>query len=164
MITGRTPGRRVNSRARRLVPLLVPLALVLFSSTAWGKVSHKNGSFSGATEQQTVSSGFRTIAFQVSKRNVTLTTEPTVAFGLCVSTSVFTIDGNPTARINGKGAFSFAHTHFGDEIDRIRGRFVSTTEIDGTATYFFGTTDLCTDGKTVTNFTASKGGKSKSKK
>jgi hypothetical protein len=114
----------------------------------------KAGKYKGSTAQQAVSSAFRKIQFTVKKGKVTLTTEPTVARDLCVSTSVFTIDGNPTHKLGRNGTFTFTHTFLGTKIDKIHGRFVSPDEVEGYAIYHFPAQDLCSAGRAKVNFTA----------
>jgi hypothetical protein len=114
----------------------------------------KRGTYRGQTTQATVSPGFRSIQLTVAKGKVTLTTEPTVAFGLCLSTPVFTLDGSPTKKLGRNRTFTFTHTFLGTKADKIHGRFVGPTEIEGYAIYHFTAQDLCTEGRSKVNFTA----------
>ena len=114
----------------------------------------KRGTYTGKTDQDAVATGFRRIQFTVSKGKVTLTTEPIVARGLCLSTTVFTLDGHPSKKLARNRTFTFTQTFFGNKIDKIHGRFVSSNEIEGYAIYHFFAQDLCSEGKTKVNFTA----------
>jgi hypothetical protein len=146
-----TTGRR-----RALVGALLPAVLVVLaagSASAGAGVTVKTGKYSGKTAQESVNSPFNKIEFTVKKGKVTLTTEPSVAFGLCISTPVFTLDGPATVRRKG-GSFTFSQTFFGTKIDKIHGKFVSSNEVEGYAIYHFNAQDLCSAGKTKVNFTA----------
>jgi hypothetical protein len=146
-------------KPRRICAALALVALVaLGPAAADAGVSFKRGTYSGATTQSTVDPAFRGIQFSIKKRRITLTTEPTVARGLCVSTPVFTIDGNPSHKISGRGTFAFTKTYMGNKFNKITGRFISTTEIEGFATYHFPQQDLCSEGKTKVRYTAKKRG------
>jgi hypothetical protein len=129
-------------------------AAMLGPGAAQAGVSHKDGQYNGATKQSSVNSPFNQIRFKVKKGKVTLTTEPTVARGLCLSFPVFTLDGNPTKKISKRGAFTFTHTYMGNKFDKISGRFVSSTEVEGFAIYHFPSQDLCSEGKVKVNFSA----------
>ena len=128
--------------------------LALGASSAGAGMPIKPGAYSGATTQATVSAGFRSIQFTVRKGKVTLTTEPTVAFGLCLSTPVFTLDGMPTKKLAKNRSFTFPHTFLGTKFDKIHGRFISPNEVEGYAIYHFPAQDLCPEGKAKVNFTA----------
>ena len=114
----------------------------------------KNGTYTGKTDQGAVAAGFRRIQFTLSKGRVTLTTEPTVARGLCLSTDVFTQDGTTSKKLGRNRNFTLTHTFFGNKIDQIHGRWVSSTEVEGYAIYHFFAQDLCLEGKTKVNFKA----------
>ncbi len=130
--------------------------LVLAPGSAGAGTPIKRGTYSGKTDQDAVATGFRRIQFTVSKGKVTLTTEPTVARGLCLSTAVFTEGGTTSSKKLGRNrAFTITHTFFGSQIDKVHGRFVSSNEIDGYAIYHFFAQDLCSAGKTKVNFKAS---------
>jgi len=133
--------------------------LSLGPAAANAGVSYKGGRYNGKTTQSTVNSPFNQIQFSVKKGRITLITEPTVARGLCVSTPVFTIDGNPSHKISGRGTFNFTKTYMGNKFDKITGLFISTTEIEGFAVYHFPQQDLCSEGKTKVRYTASRKGK-----
>jgi hypothetical protein len=133
--------------------------LLLGPGAADAGVSVKGGKYRGTTAQTSVAGGFRQIQFTVKKRRVTLTAEPTVARGFCYSMPVFTIDGNPTKPLSKRGAFTFTRTFFGSKIDKISGRFVSPTRIEGFALYNFQSQDLCSEGKVKVSFSASRKGK-----
>jgi hypothetical protein len=146
------PGRVIVTSA-----LLAVLVAVGVGSGATAKLAVKGGKYSGKTTQQAVASAYRKLEFKVKKGKVTLTTEPTVARGYCLSTPVFTLGGEtPKAKLNGRGAFSFTRTFFGSKFDRIKGHFVSPKEVEGTATYHFFAQDLCSEGKTTVNWSASR--------
>ncbi|HEY3192336.1 MAG TPA: hypothetical protein VGJ61_06090 [Solirubrobacterales bacterium] len=117
-------------------------------------VSLKSGKYSGKTAQDAVSPSFRKIEFVLKKGKVTLTTEPTVARGPCLSTPVFTLDGTVTKKLGRDRSFTFTHTFLGNKFDKISGHFVSSTEVEGFAIYHFAAQDLCSAGKTKVSFTA----------
>jgi hypothetical protein len=117
-------------------------------------VAVKTGLYKGKTTQQAVADSFRKIQFKVKKGRVTLTAEPSVARELCVSTSVFTQDGNPSHKLGRNRTFTFTHTFLGTKIDKIHGRFVAPNEVEGYAVYNFAAQDLCSAGKAKVNFTA----------
>jgi hypothetical protein len=139
--------------------LVVAAMLSLGPAAADAGVSYKKGQYNGKTTQSTVNSPFNQIRFAVKKGRIILTTEPTVARGLCVSFPVFTIDGNPSHKISGRGTFNFTKTYMGNKFDKITGRFISTTEIEGFAIYHFPQQDLCSEGKTKVRYTATRKGK-----
>ena len=117
----------------------------------------RNGDYSGSTSQQAVVTSFREIRFTVKKGRVTLTTEPTVAHGFCLSTPVFTLGGmTASKKLSKNGAFTLTRTFIGNKIDKIHGRFVSTDEVQGYAIYHFFAQDLCSAGKARVNFTANR--------
>jgi hypothetical protein len=139
---------------RTLLPAVALAALLLLGpGVADAGVALKSGKYSGKTDQQAVSPAFRTIGFTLRKGKVTLTAEPVVARQACVSTPVFTIDGTPTKKLSRNRSFTFSHTFFGNKIDKIHGRFVSSNEVEGYAIYHFFGQDLCSEGKTKVNFT-----------
>jgi hypothetical protein len=150
--TVRTPAERLR-RPIAAAALLAAL-LLLGPGAADAGVSVKGGKYKGSTSQTAVSKGFRQIQFTVKKGKVKLTTEPTVARGLCVSTPVFTIDGTPTKKLSGRGAFTFSKTFYGNKFDKISGRFVSPDEVEGFVIYHFQQQDLCSAGKTKVRFSA----------
>jgi hypothetical protein len=118
-------------------------------------IAVKGGTYSGKTSQSSVASGFRNIKLKVKKGKVTLLTEPTVGRGDCFSTPRFTLGGEtPRVKLSGRGVFSFTRTFIGSKFDRIKGRFVSDHQIEGTLVYWFADQDLCTDGKTRITFKA----------
>ena len=120
------------------------------------KPRKRSGNYAGSTTQQVVTPSFRKIRFTVSKMGkVTLTTEPTVARGDCVSTPVFTLGGTTVSKkLSKNGAFTFTHTFLGTKIDKIHGRFMSTDEVEGYAIYHFSVQDLCSAGRAKVNFSA----------
>ena len=136
-----------------LVGVLAGLVL-LGPGVADAGVAVKSGLYKGKTTQQAVTDAFRNIQFKVKKGKVTLTLEPSVAREDCVSTSVFTQDGNPTHKLGRNGTFTFTHTFFGNKMDRIHGRFVAPDEVQGFAIYHFFAQDLCSGGKARVNFSA----------
>jgi hypothetical protein len=139
---------------KRALLVVVVAALAVCVGSAIAGTPIKRGTYSGATTQTAVAGSFRSIQFTVSKGKVTLTTEPTVARELCLSTPVFTLDGNPSKKLGRNRTFTFTHTFLGDRFDKIHGRFVSPTEVEGYAIYHFPAQDLCTEGKTKVAFTA----------
>ena len=136
------------------VPIAALMIVVQWTVLAGAGTRIKTGQYSGSTTQAAVAPGFRGIAFTVKKGRVTLTTEPSVAFGDCVSAPVFTIDGTPSKRLGRNRSFTITHTFLGNKIDKIHGRFVAPNEIDGYALYHFAAQDLCSGGKSKVNFSA----------
>jgi hypothetical protein len=114
----------------------------------------KDGTYSGKTDQDAVATGFRRVQFTLKNGKVTLTAEPTLARGLCLTTDVFTEGGTPTKRLSRNRTFTLAHTFFGTKIDKIHGRWVNSTQVEGYAVYNFFAQDLCTAGATRVNFKA----------
>lgn len=151
------------SRARTLIATaaLVVMVMVAAPSTGLAKSGIKTGKYSGETDQESVSTSFRKIEFTVKKGKVKLTTEPVVSRSLCVSTPVFTLEGPLTKPLSKRGAFTFTKTFMGNKIDKIKGHFVSSKEVEGFAIYHFLGSDLCTEGKTKVTFKASKTAKKK---
>jgi hypothetical protein len=141
---------------RKLLTAAVLAGLVLLGpGAADAGVAVKTGKYKGATTQQAVSSGFRTIKFTVKKGKVKLTQEPSVAREFCVSTPVFTLGGTTaTHKLGRNGTFTFTHTFLGTKIDKIHGKFVAPNEVEGYAIYHFSAQDLCSAGRSKVNFTA----------
>jgi hypothetical protein len=138
-----------------VVPVALLLVLAQWTVTAGAGTPVKTGKYSGKTEQESVASSFRKIEFKVKKGKVTLTTEPTVSFGLCLSTPVFTLGGTTSSKKLGRDrAFTLTHTFFGNKVDKIHGKFVSSNEVEGYAIYHFQAQDLCSGGKAKVSFTA----------
>lgn len=145
--------------ARKAVRILLTAAVLaglvlLGPGAADAGVAIKTGKYKGSTTQQAVSSSFRKIHFTVKKGKVTLTQEPSVARDLCISTPVFTIDGDPSHKLGRNRTFTFTHTFLGTKIDKIHGRFVSPNEVEGYAIYHFSSQDLCSAGRSKVNFSA----------
>jgi hypothetical protein len=145
---------KIRSLGLALTLLAGLLILVGGPSGAGAAVTHKDGRYTGKTAQEAVTGSFRRIQFTVKKGKVRLTTEPVVAKGLCLSTPVFTLDGNPRRKLSGRGRFSFTRTFVGSKFDRISGRFVSPTEVEGFVVYHFQAQDLCAGGKIKVRFAA----------
>jgi hypothetical protein len=142
---------------RRAAPLVGVALLVLFAGwtvAAGAGTAIKTGKYKGKTTQDAISPAFRKIQLTVKKGKVTITTEPSVAREACVSTPVFTLDGTSSKKLGRDRAFTLTHTFFGNKIDKIHGRFVSSNEIEGYAIYHFQAQDLCSAGKTKVTFTA----------
>jgi hypothetical protein len=137
-----------------LTLLAALVALAPGAGTAGAGTAIKTGNYSGKTSQESVSSAFRQLQFTVKKGKVTLTTEPTVARGECLSTPVFTLDGTSSKKLGKDRTFTLTHTFFGNKIDKIHGKFVSSSEVEGYAIYHFQAQDLCSEGKAKVNFTA----------
>jgi hypothetical protein len=114
----------------------------------------RNGTYKGKTDQDAIGAPFRIVKFTLKKRKITLLVEPTVAREACVSLPVFTLEGNPRKKLSRNRAFTFTHTFLGAKIDRIHGRFVSSTKVEGYAVYNFPAQDLCSAGKMRVRFTA----------
>jgi hypothetical protein len=147
------------TRARRAIRLSFAAAVLaalflLGPGPAGAGTPLKTGKYSGATEQDAVAKGFRKVEFTLKKGKVTLTTEPTVAFGYCLSTPVFTLEGTASKKIGHHRAFTFTHTFLGNKIDKIHGRWTSSNEVEGYAIYHFSAQDLCGQGKAKVTFTA----------
>lgn len=130
------------------------IVLVPGPGSAGAGTAVKTGKYSGKTDQESVAPSFRKIEFTVKKGKVTLTLEPSVSFGLCISTSVFTQDGTSSKKLGRGRSFTFTRTFFGNKVDKIHGTFVSSNEVEGYAIYHFSSQDLCSGGKTKVNFTA----------
>jgi hypothetical protein len=148
------PGgrRRALLSGTLLLGTLVVLAAGASSAGAGSPI--KSGNYSGKTTQEAVSTSFRKIEFTIKKGKVTLTTEPSVARGSCVSAPVFTLDGTSSKKLGSDRAFTLTHTFFGNKVDKIHGKFVSSNKVEGYAIYHFQAQDLCSEGKTKVNFTA----------
>ena len=136
------------------MPLAMLLVVAQWTVMAGAGTPVKTGKYSGKTTQEAISSAFRKIQFTVKKGKVTITTEPSVAFGECISTPVFTLDGTSSKKLGRDRSFTLTHTFFGTKIDKIHGKFVSSNEIEGYAIYHFDAQDLCSGGKSKVNFTA----------
>ena len=138
-----------------LIAAVLAGLLLVGPGVADAGVAVKTGKYNGKTDQDAISTAFRKVQFTVKKGKVTLTTEPTVAREACVSSPVFTLGGaTASKKLGGNGTFSFTHTFLGNKIDKIHGRFVSASEVQGFAIYHFPAQDLCSEGKTKVNFTA----------
>jgi hypothetical protein len=135
------------------MPLAMLLLVAQWTVMAGAGTPIKTGKYSGKTAQEAVSSAFRKIEFTIKKGKVTITTEPSVAFGECISTPVFTLDGTSSKKLGKDRTFTLTHTFFGNKIDKIHGKFVSSNEIEGYALYHFDAQDLCSGGKSKVNFT-----------
>jgi len=121
--------------------------------------SFKPGTYVAKTKQETVAVEFRTFEFRLNKKGkATLLTEPVVRRGFCTSVPVFTLDeATPTKPLSRRGAFRFTKTFEGNRIDSIKGRFASSTKVEGFAVYNFqGQSDLCTPGSAKIAFKASR--------
>ena len=149
--------RAFRGRFRVIVPAAALLALLMLlgAGAADAGTPVKTGQYKGSTTQQAVSPAFRKVQFTVKKGKVILTTEPTVARGLCLSAPVFTLGGTrPSKKLGGDHAFTFSHTSLGNKFDKIHGRFVAPDEVEGFAIYHFPAQDLCSAGRAKVNFTA----------
>jgi hypothetical protein len=137
--------------------LATVIVLAVGPGSAGAGTPLKPGKYTGTTSQEAVAKAFRKVEFSLKKGKVTLTTEPTVAFGACLSTPVFTLEGTASKKIGGHRSFTFTHTFLGNKIDKIHGRFTSSNEVEGYALYHFSAQDLCGEGKAKVTFTASHG-------
>jgi hypothetical protein len=137
-----------------LIAAVLAGLVLLGPGVADAGVPVKTGLYKGKTTQQAVTDSFRKIQFKVKKGKVTLTLEPSVAREDCVSTSVFTQDGNPSHKLGRNRTFTFTRTFLGNKVDKIHGKFVSSNEVEGFAIYHFSAQDLCSGGKARVNFTA----------
>src|SRR4051795_5992111 len=147
-------GIKTLRRSAILVPLALLFVVAQWTVPAGAGTPIKTGKYSGKTTQAAVADSFKKIQFTVKKGKVTITTEPSVARESCVSTPVFTLDGPSSKKLGRHRSFTLTHTFFGNKIDKIHGRFVSSNEIDGYAIYHFQAQDLCSAGKTKVTFTA----------
>jgi hypothetical protein len=136
------------------MPLALLFVVAQWTVPAGAGTPIKTGKYKGKTTQQAITDSFRAIQFTVKKGRVTITTEPSVARGLCISTPVFTQDGTSSKKLGRDRAFTLTHTFLGDKIDKIHGKFVESNEIQGYAIYHFSAQDLCSAGKSKVNFTA----------
>jgi hypothetical protein len=152
---GSVPMSRKES-VRALLPAAALAAVILLGpGPANAGIAVKTGSYKGSTTQQAVSPPFRKIEFTLKKGKVILTTEPTVARGLCVSAPVFTLGGaTATTKLGKDRAFTFTHIFVGSKFDKIHGMFVSPDAVEGFAIYHFLGQDLCSGGSSKVNFTA----------
>jgi hypothetical protein len=141
-------------RTASAISLALLLVVVQWTVIAGAGTPVKTGKYKGSTTQQAVTDTFRKLAFTVKKGKVTITAEPSVARGSCVSTPVFTLDGTSSTKLGRGRSFTLTHTFFGNKIDKIHGKFVSSDEIEGYAIYHFQQQDLCSGGKSKVNFTA----------
>jgi hypothetical protein len=141
-------------RAGALVPLALLMLLIQWVVAAGAGTPIKTGKYAGKTTQGAVTDAFKKIQFTVKKGKVTITLEPSVARGNCVSTPVFTLDGPSSKNLGRSRSFTLTHTFLGNKIDKIHGKFVSSDEIQGYAIYHFSAQDLCSGGKSKVNFTA----------
>jgi hypothetical protein len=148
------PAGRRRALLSGLLLLGALFVLAAGAGSAGAGAAIKTGKYQGKTTQESVSTAFRKIEFTVKKGKVTLTTEPSVARGSCVSTPIFTLDGTSSKKLGRGGTFTLTHTFFGSKIDKIHGKFVSSKEVDGYAIYHFQAQDECSAGKTKVNFTA----------
>jgi hypothetical protein len=116
------------------------------------------GTYKGKTSQASVEAPFRQIAFKVKGKRITLTVEPVIRHGFCLSPPVFIEEGAPpvTKKISRNGSFSFDRTFEGSKINRIKGTFVDDRTIEGTARYFFpdSASGQCVAGKEAPTFRA----------
>ena len=157
MIEATKPRSTRLSRLGALILAASVLAVALAAApgTVSAAVDFKSGKYSGKTRQITVTGGFRKVEFRLSKKGrVTLTGEPAVAKGLCLSAPEFTLEGRPTTKLSKRGRFTFTKTFVGSKFHRISGRFVSPTEVEGFVVYHFQAQDLCAGGKTKVRFSA----------
>ncbi len=137
------------------MPLTILLMVAGWTVTAGAGTPIKTGKYTGATTQAAIVAPYNSIEFTVKKGKVKLTTEPSVAFGDCISTPVFTLGGTTSSKKLGKDrAFTLTHTFIGNKIDKIHGKFVSSNEVEGYAIYHFQSQDLCSGGKSKVNFSA----------
>jgi len=138
-----------------LIAAVLAGLVVMGPGVADAGIAIKGGKYKGKTTQAAIAQSFRSITVTVKNGRVKLITEPTVAREACVSSPVFTQDGNtPTKRLGRNRTFTFTHTFLGTKIDRIQGRFVARDEIQGFAVYNFPAQDLCSAGKARVNFSA----------
>jgi hypothetical protein len=121
-------------------------------------VQPRKGTYKGKTSQVAVEGAFRKIAFKVNGRRITLTTEPVIRHGFCLSPPVFIEEGAPpvTKKISRNGSFSFERTFEGSRFNRIKGTFVDDRTIEGTIRYYFpdSASGQCVAGKVTPTFEA----------
>jgi hypothetical protein len=155
------PGTRtVPGAAAFASGLAIVTALLLPPPAPAAPVQLEKGTYKGKTSQRSVETSFRGIEFKVNGKHtrITLTVEPVVARNFCVSSPVFLAEAATTSTKLRRGRFAFTETFVGSKFNRIAGRFVSPTEIEGEATYWFAESDagLCGAGSTTTRFSAEK--------
>jgi hypothetical protein len=123
-------------------------------------VQPRKGSYKGKTSQASVEGAFRQIRFSVKGKRITLTTEPVIRHGFCLSPPVFVEEGAPpvTKKISGNGSFAFERTFEGSRMNLIKGRFVDEKTIEGRIRYFFpaSASGECDAGKETPTFTAAR--------
>ena len=137
-----------------MVPLALLIVVAQWTVSAGAGTPIKTGKYNGKTTQQAIAPAFRKLSFKVKKGKVIITVEPSVARESCISTPVFTLDGTSSKKLGRGRSFTITHTFFGNKIDKIHGKFVSSNEIQGYALYHFAAQDLCSEGKSKVNFTA----------
>ena len=137
-----------------MVPLALLILVAQWTVSAGAGTPIKTGKYNGKTTQQAIAPAFRKLSFKVKKGKVIITVEPSVARESCISTPVFTLDGTSSKKLGRGRSFTITHTFFGNKIDKIHGKFVSSNEIQGYALYHFAAQDLCSEGKSKVNFTA----------
>jgi hypothetical protein len=123
-------------------------------------VQPRKGTYKGKTSQASVEAPFRQIAFKVTGKRITLTVEPVIRHGFCLSPPVFVEQGEPavTKKISGNGSFAFERTFEGSRMNLIRGTFVDEKTIEGRIRYFFpdSASGQCVAGKETPRFTATR--------
>jgi hypothetical protein len=155
------PRTRTSTRiAAAVAAAAVGLALAAPDPGSAAAVQPQKGTYGGKTSQRSVDTSFRRIEFKVNgkRTRITLTVEPVVARNFCVSSPVFLAEAATVRTKLRRGRFAFTETFVGSKFNRIAGRFVSPTEIEGEATYWFAESDagLCGAGSTTTRFSAEK--------
>jgi hypothetical protein len=164
--------RRVPSAARARAAFaattLAVVAAAILAGPSLGAVEPRNdasvqprkGTYKGKTSQVSVEAPFRQIAFKVKGKRITLTVEPVLRHGFCLSPPVFVEQGGPavTKKISGNGSFAFERTFEGSRMNLIRGTFVDEKTIEGRIRYFFpdSASGQCVAGKETPRFTATR--------
>ncbi|MDP9228475.1 MAG: hypothetical protein M3M99_05410 [Actinomycetota bacterium] len=135
---------------------VIALASVVGESGGAAPIAPKKGEYRGKTAQQAVASSARQIAFKLKGKKISLTAEPLVARNFCVSPPVFLLDvASVSTKFKGN-RFKFTSTFIGSKMDKISGRFVSSTKIEGEVLYHFpeSASGLCGAGTTRISFSA----------
>jgi hypothetical protein len=149
------------------VAMMVAVSLTALAGPSFGEtpvrdaaVQPRKGAYKGKTAQVSVEAPFRQIAFKVKGKRITLTVEPVIRHGFCLSPPVFVEEGAPpvTKKISRNGSFSFERTFEGSRMNRIKGTFVDEKTIEGKVRYFFpdSASGQCVAGKETPRFTATR--------
>jgi hypothetical protein len=157
----------LHAAAVFVAAVVLTVSLTALAGPSFGKtpvrdaaVQPRKGTYKGKTSQASVEAPFRQIAFKVTGKRITLTVEPVIRHGFCLSPPVFVEEGAPpvTKKISANGSFSFERTFEGSRFNRIKGAFVDEKTIEGKIRYFFpdSASGQCVAGKETPRFTATR--------